>query len=261
MPVGEVVDGARKRLDEIKALRDEIKALKRQAAGGQAGDLAAKAVDGVVVERVDGLERDTLRDLAVAAARPGRPAGRRARRRRPRAAAPPSWRPSRPTAGSTRRRCSRTPRSCIKGGGGKDPLLAVAGGKDADGIDAALDAVRAAAGHRRLVRALGIDLGTKRIGVALSDSAGTLATPYEVVARSGDRGRDHRAHRRAGRGGRGRGAGRRPAAVARRVDRRRRRRRPWPRPTSWPRPPGCRSRCGTSASPPSPPIASSWRST
>ena len=34
----------------------------------------------------------------------------------------------------------------IKGGGGKDPLLAVAGGKDADGIDAALDAVRAAAG-------------------------------------------------------------------------------------------------------------------
>jgi putative holliday junction resolvase len=42
------------------------------------------------------------------------------------------------------------------------------------------------------VRALGIDLGTKRIGVALSDSAGTVATPYEVVARSGDRARDHR---------------------------------------------------------------------
>jgi putative Holliday junction resolvase len=42
------------------------------------------------------------------------------------------------------------------------------------------------------VRALGIDLGTKRIGVALADSAGTLATPYEVVARSGDRARDHR---------------------------------------------------------------------
>jgi putative Holliday junction resolvase len=42
------------------------------------------------------------------------------------------------------------------------------------------------------VRALGIDLGSKRIGVALSDSAGSLATPYEVVARSGDRERDHR---------------------------------------------------------------------
>jgi len=42
------------------------------------------------------------------------------------------------------------------------------------------------------VRALGIDLGAKRIGVALSDSAGTLATPYEVVERTGDRPRDHR---------------------------------------------------------------------
>lgn len=42
------------------------------------------------------------------------------------------------------------------------------------------------------MRALGIDLGTKRIGVALSNSEGTLATPYEVVTRSGDRARDHR---------------------------------------------------------------------
>jgi putative Holliday junction resolvase len=42
------------------------------------------------------------------------------------------------------------------------------------------------------VRALGIDLGTKRIGVALADSAGTMATPYEVVHRSGDRRADHR---------------------------------------------------------------------
>lgn len=42
------------------------------------------------------------------------------------------------------------------------------------------------------MRALGIDLGTKRIGVALSDSEGRMATPYEVVARSGDRARDHR---------------------------------------------------------------------
>jgi putative holliday junction resolvase len=43
------------------------------------------------------------------------------------------------------------------------------------------------------VRALGIDLGAKRIGVSLSNSEGTLATPYEVVTRSGDRARDHRA--------------------------------------------------------------------
>jgi len=42
------------------------------------------------------------------------------------------------------------------------------------------------------VRALGIDLGSRRIGVALSDSGGTLATPYETVQRSGDVARDHR---------------------------------------------------------------------
>jgi putative holliday junction resolvase len=42
------------------------------------------------------------------------------------------------------------------------------------------------------VRVIGIDLGSKRIGVAVSDSGGLLASPYEVVARSGDEQRDHR---------------------------------------------------------------------
>ena len=41
------------------------------------------------------------------------------------------------------------------------------------------------------MRALGIDLGTKRIGVALSTSDGSMATPYEVVARAGAHARDH----------------------------------------------------------------------
>ncbi|HSP04710.1 MAG TPA: Holliday junction resolvase RuvX [Acidimicrobiales bacterium] len=41
------------------------------------------------------------------------------------------------------------------------------------------------------MRALALDLGSKRIGIALS--SGTLATPYEVLARAGDRRRDHRA--------------------------------------------------------------------
>lgn len=42
------------------------------------------------------------------------------------------------------------------------------------------------------MRALALDLGAKRIGVAISDSAGTVATPIETVARSGDRPADHR---------------------------------------------------------------------
>jgi putative holliday junction resolvase len=43
-----------------------------------------------------------------------------------------------------------------------------------------------------VARAVALDIGTRRIGVALSDSGGTVATPYEVVTRSGDRSADHR---------------------------------------------------------------------
>jgi putative Holliday junction resolvase len=42
------------------------------------------------------------------------------------------------------------------------------------------------------VRALGIDLGSRRIGVALCDSGEVLASPWETVERSGDRALDHR---------------------------------------------------------------------
>lgn len=41
------------------------------------------------------------------------------------------------------------------------------------------------------MRALGIDLGTKRIGVAVSDSGGTLASPLVVVTRGRNRRLDH----------------------------------------------------------------------
>ena len=41
------------------------------------------------------------------------------------------------------------------------------------------------------MRALGLDLGTKRIGVAVSDSDGLLATPIEVVNRLGDIQKEH----------------------------------------------------------------------
>ncbi len=41
------------------------------------------------------------------------------------------------------------------------------------------------------MRAIGLDLGNRRIGVAVSDSAATMAMPIEVVARRGDRAREH----------------------------------------------------------------------
>ncbi|HTO00804.1 MAG TPA: Holliday junction resolvase RuvX [Microthrixaceae bacterium] len=42
------------------------------------------------------------------------------------------------------------------------------------------------------MRALCLDLGSKRIGVAISNSEGTVAVPYEVIQRSTDRQTDHR---------------------------------------------------------------------
>ncbi|HEX9260333.1 MAG TPA: Holliday junction resolvase RuvX [Acidimicrobiales bacterium] len=43
------------------------------------------------------------------------------------------------------------------------------------------------------MRALGLDLGSRRIGVAVSDRSGTIASPLTVIQRSGDVARDHRA--------------------------------------------------------------------
>lgn len=41
-------------------------------------------------------------------------------------------------------------------------------------------------------RAVGLDLGDRRIGVSLSDTEGTVALPYDVVERTGDTPGDHR---------------------------------------------------------------------
>jgi putative Holliday junction resolvase len=43
-----------------------------------------------------------------------------------------------------------------------------------------------------VTRVLALDLGSKRIGVAVSDAGGVLATPRTTVERSGDAARDHR---------------------------------------------------------------------
>jgi putative holliday junction resolvase len=41
------------------------------------------------------------------------------------------------------------------------------------------------------MRVLGLDLGSKRIGVAVSDRSGTVATPLTVITRRGSRRQDH----------------------------------------------------------------------
>jgi alanyl-tRNA synthetase len=141
----ELVTGIDKRLEELKALRDEVKALKRQTATGQAGALAASAVDGVVVARVDGLDRDGLRDLALAVRDTdgvraviiiGEPDGGGVGLV---AAVTPD---SGLNAGELIANAAKT----VGGGGGKAPDLAVAGGRDPAKIDDALDQARDAAG-------------------------------------------------------------------------------------------------------------------
>ena len=144
VPPDELVEGVEKRLTELKATRDELKALRRQAASGRAAELAALAVDGVVVARVDGVGRDDLRDLTVAV----RDLGVRA-----------AVLGGAPEEGGVALVAAVTKDSgfeasaliadaarTVKGGGGKSPDLAVAGGKDAGALDEALEQVRAAAG-------------------------------------------------------------------------------------------------------------------
>jgi putative pre-16S rRNA nuclease len=41
------------------------------------------------------------------------------------------------------------------------------------------------------VRALGVDLGSKRIGIAVSDRSGTIASPLTVITRGRSRREDH----------------------------------------------------------------------
>lgn len=42
------------------------------------------------------------------------------------------------------------------------------------------------------MRAVGIDLGTRRVGIAVSDPGGVLASPHAVLERSASRAEDHR---------------------------------------------------------------------
>ncbi len=145
VPREDLVEGVRKRLDEIKGLRDEVKTLRRLAATDRSAELAGTAVNGIVVAKVDDIDREGLRDLAVAVRDVG---GIRA-----------VVLGSAPDGGGAALVSAVTDDSgldaaaliadaakAIKGGGGRDSRLAVAGGKDPGGLDAALDKARAAAG-------------------------------------------------------------------------------------------------------------------
>jgi alanyl-tRNA synthetase len=148
VPADELVQGIEKRLGELKELQNELKSLKRQLASAGAGELAAAAVDGVVIARHDGVSRDELRDLAIALRdQPGievvalgaAPDGGGAAL----VVAVPK------TSSLHAGELLATATKAIQGGGGKDPHLAAAGGKNAAGVDDALELLRTAIGAAR----------------------------------------------------------------------------------------------------------------
>jgi alanyl-tRNA synthetase len=66
VPVDDVLDGIEKRLAEARALRGELAGLRTVAALGRADELAESAEDGLVVALIDEIDRDGLRQLAMA---------------------------------------------------------------------------------------------------------------------------------------------------------------------------------------------------
>jgi len=143
--VDDIVEAVERQRAEVKDLQKQVKALKQQAAAGRAGDLVDQAVDGVVVARIDGVARDELRNMAIAlrdkaairgVVLGGEPEGGGA------ALVAAVRKDSGLDAGALIADAKKT----IGGGGGPNPELAMAGGKNAAGIDEALDQARAAAG-------------------------------------------------------------------------------------------------------------------
>ena len=144
----DVVDGVVKLRDEVKALRDELKVLRRQAAGAGATELAAKAVDGIVVARSDGGSRDDLKELAVAVRQqPGVKAvvliGE------PDAGGVALVAAVNKDSGFDAPALLKDAAGAVGGGGGGKGDVATAGGRDAAKIDEALDLARVAAGLQR----------------------------------------------------------------------------------------------------------------
>jgi alanyl-tRNA synthetase len=140
----ELVEGVEKLRAEVKALRDEVKTLRKAAAGAGAVDLAASAVDGVVVARFDGSARDELKDLAVAVRdQPGvravvlvgEPEGGGV------ALVAAVTKDSDLDAAALLQDAAKA----VGGGGGGKGDIATAGGRDASKIDEALALARAAA--------------------------------------------------------------------------------------------------------------------
>jgi alanyl-tRNA synthetase len=140
-----VVEGIERKLDELRAARDEVKALRAKLAAGEAAGLAGAAVDGRVVARVDGRASTDLRDLALAVrAQAGVTAAVLIGATDTGGVALVAA--VRPESGLEAASLLKDAARAVGGGGGGKGDVATAGGKNPAGIDAALAAARSAAG-------------------------------------------------------------------------------------------------------------------
>ena len=139
----DLVGGVQRRMDEIKALGDEVKALRGKLATGRAAELAAAASDGVVVTRIDGLTPNDLRELAIAVRQQGVTSvvlgGLSDTGGVSLVAA------VQPSSGKVAGDLIKDAAKAVGGGGGGKGDIATAGGKNADGLPEALRIAEAAA--------------------------------------------------------------------------------------------------------------------
>ncbi len=138
----DIVEAAEKIVARSRELEEELRAVRAAEARGRASSLAATAVDGALVARVDGLDAGGLRELAAAVrdlgvgvvVLGGSPSGDGAAIVA--AVSPESGR----NAGELIAEPART----VGGGAGRQPDIATAGGKRPERIEDALAQVRAA---------------------------------------------------------------------------------------------------------------------
>ena len=138
----EVGPALQKRLADYRDLENRLRASEQSALAGRARTLVEGAVDGHLVARVNGLTGDQLRELAALARTEGglqtvvlggSPDGSKA------SLVAVVAKGSSPTAPELIADAARTVGG---GGGGKNPEQAMAGGRDADRLDEALEQIR-----------------------------------------------------------------------------------------------------------------------
>ena len=138
----DVAAALERRLAELRAVHDELRSARQAGLAGEAAGLAGLAVGGAVVARRDGLGPDSLRELAGAVlAQPGIEAvvlGGSPEEGKVSlvAAVAKGFRTGAPDL------VSGAARLVGGGGGGRNPELAMAGGRDAARLDEALASVR-----------------------------------------------------------------------------------------------------------------------